>query len=224
MSDEMEPSASPIDAGRVARRAMIIAAVVCRSYSDDPKRAAECESLRQRITEWISALDVQDEIEPFEATLLNASIGAIDQKTVWRNTWLVEDLALLVWALGLSPLPKMDEQVDPFATTDVLNFLSDNAREIVNEATLRPAGELDACREVLYAIHCRLNEFRRYGKSKDVSDWFEPSWLSLLNLEPVTSGKGDLHLKGKPLAECDENLLSSCRSIIEGRHRAIIGW
>ena len=222
MSDEMKLPASPIDAKRVARRALIMSAVACRTSIDNPQKAEEGEPIRQRIIKWISTLDVQDEIEPFETALLNAPIGSLDQRTVIRGTWLVEGLSILVWALGLSPLPKMDEKVDPYVTTDLLNFLSDDARKVVNEATLRLPAELDSCREVFYAVHCRLNDFERNRKTKDVSGWFEPHWRSLLNLENVLSPKGDLLLKGKPLADADERIFSTCTSIIVERHRAII--
>jgi hypothetical protein len=222
LSEEMELPASSIDAKRVAYRALIMAAVACRSFTDNPKRTEEGEPLRQRIIKWISTLDVQDEIEPYEMALLNAPIGSIDQSTVNRGTWLVEGVSILVWSLGLSPLPKVDEQVDPYATTDLLNFLSDDAREIVNGASLRLPTELDACREVLYAIHCRLNDFKRNKKPKDISSWFKPHWLNLLNLENVLSAHGDLLLRGKTLADCDATILSNCTSIIQERHRAII--
>ena len=41
-------------------------------------------------------------------------------------------------------------------------FLGDDAADVVDTAQLLSPAELEACRELFYAVHCRLTDFRRH--------------------------------------------------------------
>jgi Domain of unknown function (DUF4272) len=139
---------TPPSAQRVARRALVLSAVVCRGNIDHGAGNADTESLRNRILDWITFLDVQDEIEPREAALLKAPLSALTQQQVIDATWQAEGLAVLAWALKRLNLPKHDEKVDPYAVTDALGFLNEDAAELIRFAQLRGDAEIRALREL----------------------------------------------------------------------------
>src|SRR5205085_8399205 len=137
-------------AARVARRSLVLSALACRGFIDHGAGNPDAESLRERILGWISALRVWSEVEACEAPVLRAPLGTLNRKDVLRYSWCVEGVAVLAWALGRFDLPAHDELVDQYAVTDALWFLSEDARDILNEATLRSHTELDAYRELMY--------------------------------------------------------------------------
>src|SRR5690242_19762563 len=117
----------PFVIARVARRALIMAAVVCRgsleSYADQP----DAEPLHARILEWLNQTDLWKEAEPSEENLLHASLGNLHQEEVIRATWYVEGLAILAWALKQREFPRHDQQVDPPEVAESVGLLSGEA-------------------------------------------------------------------------------------------------
>jgi hypothetical protein len=224
MNDDYdEPAERPHDAVRVARRSLVLSAAACRGSIDHGAGDPDAESLRERMLEWLGALDLWNEVEPGEQGILHAALGTLDQKAVIRYSWCVEGLAVLAWALGRFDLPAHDEQVDPYAVTDAVWFLSEDARDIVTEATLRSHPELEAYRELMYAIHCRLRVSTHDTEPKNFKKWTERSWLDALQLKPegVIAGH-ELSIGGKPIHEAEEDRRRECQSIAFERHRAII--
>jgi len=144
LENEESIEATPPNAQRVARRALVLSAVVCRGNIDDGAGNADTESLRKRTLDWIAFLDVQEEIEPQEAALLKTPLGGLTERRVIDATWQAEGLAVLAWALGRLDLPKHDEKVDPYAVTDALDFLSEDAAELIGSARLRGETEIRA--------------------------------------------------------------------------------
>jgi hypothetical protein len=98
----------------VARRALILSAIVCRSNSDhDPTNPAAI-ALWNRLKAWIESLDVASEIEPAEKEMIYAPLGSLDKQKGTRAMWRAEGLGILAWALGRFPFPKYGEKVDPY--------------------------------------------------------------------------------------------------------------
>src|SRR5579864_2472225 len=89
---------NPPSVDRVARRALILSAIVCRGHIDHGAGDVEAESLRSRMLDWVQSLDLQEEIEPQESALLNAPLGALAKRQVISATWQAEGLAILGWA------------------------------------------------------------------------------------------------------------------------------
>lgn len=139
----------PPNAQRVARRAMVLSAVVCRSCSDHDPDDPDAQDLWQRLKDWIESLDVDTEIESHERQLIHAPLGSLSEKDRIAGTWRVEGLAILAWSLGLLSFPPHDEKVDAYEVTDATAILNPEAAEIVESANLRPHSELSACRELL---------------------------------------------------------------------------
>jgi hypothetical protein len=201
----------------------VLAATACRGHLDSSPADPEARSLHARLTEWVSSVGIEDELEPREETLLRASLGELTRQQRLDATWAVEGLAVLAWALGQWTFPKHDEKVDPYEVTDAVGFLADHTAELATTASLRSRDELEACRELLYAIHCRLREIGRRVRRIDFDKWIEPKGLVLLNIdESRLVIEGDLGILGQPLHRIDKHALRSCESIIRERHRAAI--
>jgi len=225
MNDTTDQSAAdrPVNATRVARRALVLAAVVCRGSIERDAGQPGAESVRNRVLDWLTALNLWDEVEPWEEKVLRAGMGTLEAKEVIGSTWYAEGLAVLAWTLNRLDLPRHDEKVDPYAVADSLWFLSEDAAEVIRTATLRSEVELKACRELLYAIHCRLRDFARHKTQQSFTGWVEQAWIATLKLDAAQLiVRGDLALKGKPITEVKEDCLQESEWITRERHRAII--
>jgi hypothetical protein len=223
MKDELiEPLVPPPDAQRVARRAMVLSAIVGRVFLErapkDPKAIDGCN----RTIQWVEQLRLKDELEPSEEKLLYGSQGKLKKEQCITGSWNAEGLSILAWALRLFDFPKHDQQVNPFQISGNLGFLNEKAAAVIKSAKLRPAKELSACRELLYALHCRLREFPRNNSAKNIKDWIEPTWLKALGIDSPLGSKHDLKIGDVELSMADEENIQLTESIICGRHRAII--
>ena len=171
----------------------------------------------------MTGLNLLREVEPSEEKILRTPLGGLEPKEVIKATWGVEGLAVLAWALNRLALPRHDEKVDSYAVTDSLWFLSEDANEVISTASLRSLAELEACRELLYAIHCRLRDFARNRSRKNFTTWVEKTWISTLRLDSAHMiAHDDLAIGDKAISEVEDNRLQECELITRERHRAII--
>jgi hypothetical protein len=213
----------PMGAARVARRSLILAAVVCRGSIDSGAGDAEAESLHKRIPEWLSELGIWDEVEPSEEKVLRAPLGGLAANDVIRVTWYAEGLAVLAWALNRLEFPRHDEKVDPYAVSDSLWFLSEDAAEVISTAKLRGPTEFEACRELLYAIHCRLRGVIRNKRQENFTSWLKRAWIDTLRLDAAhLIVHNDLAIDDKAIYEVEDTRLQECEWVTCERHRAII--
>jgi hypothetical protein len=206
----------------VARRVLILSAIVCRSNIDHDPTNPDAIALWGRVKTWIESLDVAAEIEPAERDMIYALLGSLDNRKRIQATWHAEGLGILAWALGRFPLPKNDQKVDPYELTDSLAFLSEDGADIIKTAELRPRHELSACRELLYAIHCRLRQFFRDKQARSIVAWIEPQWLDTLGIESPLGPTGDLHIGNVEIADASEEDVRGYEQAVYERHRAAI--
>lgn len=224
MPDEnsCEPLVPPPDAQRVARRALVLSAIVCRSNSDYAPENPDAIDLWKRLLNWVEELKLEEEMESFEREMLYKPLGKLEKKERIVGSWRAEGLAILAWALDCFDFPKHDEKIDPFEVTGSLWFLDENANEVIKSAKLRPTKELSACRELLYALHCRIREFQRNKSANNIKDWIEPAWLQTLRIDSPLGPKYDILIGDGELSMADEENIQLTESIICERHRAII--
>ena len=80
---------------------MVLSAIVCRSNSDRDPSNPDAIDLWQRLKSWVERLELNDEMEPAESSMLYAPLGSLDDR--WRvlPTWEVEGLAILAWGTGV---------------------------------------------------------------------------------------------------------------------------
>ena len=207
-------------AQRVARRALILAALVCRGNLDaDARRARDvCARLR----DWCHRLPLGDELGARERRVLEAPFGALTPEARLRAGWESEGLAVVAWALGRCELPRFDRKVDPFAVTDAVGLLADEVW-LLDKPKLRPRAAIAALREVLYAGHVRLAQFARTRTPRNVAHYFEPEWFAASGVENDVLAKcGDLAIDGRRVAVAPEARWRDCLAVVQFRHRAIV--
>ena len=214
---ELHPPAARI----VAERAMILGALACRGHLEHGAGDATAEEMNARLLEWLRLLDLWGSMDPAEKVLLESSLGTLSQRDESTAGWRAEGLLVVEWALGLADLIPHDTKADPFELTDALYFLHEDAGEIVEEATLRDSEDLAACRELYYAVHVRLREFRRSPGMNDCRQHFEAEWPHRLGLPGPLVGK-DLGIQGRPISKADADAVELAEMIVHERHRAAI--
>src|SRR5579862_2763402 len=131
------------DAQRVARRALIISAMICRAFvDDDPEQNEFSESIRA----WVNRTGLIPELEPEEKKILYSPPGSMTRQQRINWTWRSEGLVVLAWALGLVDFPPHDECIDPEVVAGALGFLSNDARGFIKSARLLDEDQLiDQC-------------------------------------------------------------------------------
>jgi hypothetical protein len=221
-SDDEDEELPPPTATRVARRSLVLAALCCRGFIDRGAGDPDAESLRNRLKVWLADSELTDEIEKEEAEIFALPLGALRPSQAISIAWEVEGLAIFAWALGKGTLPPWFSQVDPYATTDDIGLLAPNAIFDGSTTVLKPVGEIEAIREMYYAIHCRLCEYDRSPATRDIRHWFELSWAKLLGCQLPLGADGDLCIDGSTLHETSSDRRGECHSIVRSRHRATV--
>lgn len=207
----------------VARRALALSAYCCRGYIDQGKGNADAESLRERLIQWLCRFDLMGQLGPTELEAVRALLGSLRPGLASRITWDVEGLAVLAWALGRGARPEHDGEVDPYAITDSVSLLANDADTAIATAKLRSNEELEAYRELMYAVHCRVRDFRRNGGRKDFASWIEPKWLDLLGIDTKRiMSDGDLGFGGQPISSLNADKVARYEWSITEQHRASI--
>jgi hypothetical protein len=209
----------PPDPSRVARRALVLAALTCRGHLD--MGGADAAAMYTRLRQWFERPMLGDEADESERLLVAAPLGSLEPAVSARATWSAEGLAVVAWALHRFDLPPHDTNVDPFEVTDAVGLLSDDIW-LLDDPKLRSAEQLDALRDVLYGLHSRLTDFRRHRTPKDARSWFEPTWFETLQLVSPFAVDGDIAVGGRSLVEASEQQVEECLWVIAERHRASI--
>lgn len=219
--EDAEPR--PPTAQQVARRALILAALSCRGFIETGAGNSEAEELLLRIRNWLQSTGLCEHLEPEETQVIDANLGELEAPQAHRIQWAVEGLSVLAWAVGDSGFPSHDQQVDPYAITDSVGLLSAEAPEFIASAQLRTANELKCCRELMYAVHCRLRDFLRGSNRRDFSSWVDQRWPEVLRLDPARLFVGnELAVGGRALPDVPRNLVQQCEWAVCERHRASI--
>ncbi len=104
-----------------------------------------------------------------------------------------------------------------------MGLLSDDALQMLSNSRLRSMNEISACRELLYAVHCRLRDYLRHRQGKDFTGWIEPEWLDVLHVERQrVIAESDLAIGGIPISKVAEGRIRSCEWAVCEQHRASI--
>ena len=213
----------PKSAVQVARRSMVLASLVCRGFMDEKKNRYKAKSLHKRLLEWLTVMNLWEELEPAEEIVIRASLGELSEKEVISCTWYSEGLMVLSWALRRFELHRHDLQIDAFEVADSVCFLWDDADECIQVAQLRNSEELQAYRELCYAIHSRLTDFKRHKTKKNIKHWIDEQWLGVLRIDGTSViVDNDLAIDGQSLINVNDERIRECESIAKERHRATI--
>jgi hypothetical protein len=216
------PLANPPDVEQVLRRAFAMSALVCRGSIENGAGHPEAEALHMKILGWVAGQGLIDQLSPNELGLLKTPLGRLIETQVIEATWAVEGLAMLAWGATLYELPMHDEKVDPYAVTDIVGFLIDEVKAIIDSAKLRTPTELTACRELLYGVHSRLRDFLCNQQPQFFAGWVERWWLDALGIPfDYLIVNNDLAIDRMPVTQAGLERVQTCEWIIRERHRAI---
>jgi hypothetical protein len=216
--DSAEREEAPPSAEKVARRAVVLAAVSCRGVLElDPERE-QAARFWARVSDWWSRLGLNAELEPREAALLAAPFGTSSQQDVVDASWRSEALSILAWALQRTELRSHDEQVDPAAVAHALGFLEEHT--VLESPALRPAPDLESYSNVAFTVHWRLRDFSLNPRALDLAEFCKTAWFGPLSLDGVRLVEGDLALGNLPISRAPARDIRMAMSIAQERHQA----
>jgi hypothetical protein len=223
--NEEESEPRPPSAERVAKRAMVLAAVAERGLLEReafPGNKDKMEQARKFHLARIRAIGVDDEPEPDEWELLQRPVGTLDDQAVINAVWRIEGLIVLAWSLGWLDLPAYDELVVPTAVADALILVDDDqAKEMIARATLRTREEIAALNEHLLAFHWRMRNYRLRPTAMDFVAFSQNCWFGSFDISKFRVLDGDLAIGANPIGKASPDELSICGSIAQERHLAI---
>lgn len=218
---------SPPSSDRVAKRALVMSAVIHRAFMEPRSEEPEVQTECQNIITWLKHLNIQDELEVEEREILNTPPGKLSDRQVINSTWRSEGLAVLAWALNCFDLPAYDEMVDPQAVVNRLYFLDEGAEELLISPNLRASNELEQYAERMFALHWRLQEFRLNPKKMNFRQFAEEAWFGPLDVSGLRFINNDLAIGHSELSIATSQDIQKCVSITIERHQAanwLIGY
>jgi hypothetical protein len=211
---------------RVAARALVLSAVVCRAYLEMNHKDMPRESWnpqRDHVIDWLKGLGLAAELEPQERDFLHAPCGIVDPQLVTNAAWRGEGLAVLAWALNRFGLPAYDEEAfPPDLAQESVGFLNpEAARQLLDTAVLRPAAEIERFATYATMVTWRLRTFRMYSGRWDFVEYlrrhtaFREAWL-----EGLRFVDGDLAIGEQAVANVPPEKVHTWERVAEERQRA----
>jgi hypothetical protein len=174
---EQLPEPIPPTALRVAQRALVLSAVICRSGIEGDGGNQQAEALREQVVGWIERLGLNGEAEPEEMELLRTPLGSLPKKRLVEASWRTEGLVVLAWALGRCELPDYDREANGPDTADTIGFLEEKDNAIIHQPALRPRLEIAALADHLFTLHWRLRQFSLDQASMDFQEFSRTAWF-----------------------------------------------
>jgi hypothetical protein len=211
---------------RIAARALALAAVSARGMMElnasEDESESSLEDSRKKTLLWCSELSIDSELEPLEREALNTPIGELSERLHLDSIWRFEGLAVLLWALQISELPKYDALAEPDSLLPAIGFLDHGlGKALLQSPQLRSVGELNDLNKQLFTYHWRLREFQLRPKAMDFQSFGETAWFGPLDLTWAgLDESNDLTLQGTAIHEAKKDTLSTCSSIANERHQA----
>jgi len=226
MEEEEFQEPPPPTPEKVARRALVLSAVTCRSMIDD-KQDPWAKEMSTQILEWLERLDLKKELSEWEKALLTKPFGELSEKDRRDGSWLSEAMVILAWALGKTPLPSFDAQCDPPDVGSCLGFTQPIVETALSSPQLLPREQLSEYNEFIYNLHWRVRDHRLRGGPYDFESLARKAWGEPILRHGLKIIDKDIALGGIPLTQAPESARRSITSITQERHRAsnwLIGY
>lgn len=202
----------------IYRTALFLAYVACRGMIDGdphPKAAATARRICDHFKEdWVHGLT----LDPPERRFIDAPFGKIPPTQRIEASWLIENMAVLAWAVKVAELPPYYRKVDGAAVSRALGAFQAGQVEKIGEATLRETSEIIAGAQVYAALYWRLTTYRKDGAAVDFEAKLTAPEGHLLvgGLEFIDR---DLAVEGKPLREMSEEEVQTVSGIVHQRYQ-----
>lgn len=210
----------PPSADRVARRALVFAALSCRAFVEGHEDDSDAVDLHARLLPWFKSLDIERECSEWERGVLHASMGTLTDRDRIQASWLSEPMLILAWALGKVELPAFDMQCDPQGVANSLGFLLPSNETVLVDPTLRSKDELSNYNWFIYNIHWRLLDFSLHQNTYDFASLARKAWGEPILRYGLHLVENDISIDELPLPRLSENAFRSLMSITQERHRA----
>ncbi|HEY4646039.1 MAG TPA: DUF4272 domain-containing protein [Steroidobacteraceae bacterium] len=191
-----EPSPTPPANERVARRAIVFAALAMRSELEGEGASTENVQCQKDMVTWLAETGANAEVEPLEQQFLEADIGTLTPKQTVDRSWEAEAMVVLAWALGLADLPPFDRVCQPATVAQALGFWQPNWEALLATVVRRSEDEVAALANHLFTVHWRLREFYLH---RQPIDFVEVAERTQFGLDPTDLPliQGDLAVDGR---------------------------
>jgi hypothetical protein len=228
----------------VAGRALVLAALHYRIAFENflVQRADEDSRLANaNLLSWVEQAGLLPEFEPGEWDLLRAPLGRLPAAAVAGESWRLEGLGVLAWALRRYRLPPYDSPVGSAVLEGLELFGPPGAPDLRDAAAVRPPEEVRRYAAQITVVHWRLRQFQlRPGSpvyreaTRKPPPWghgvgagmdfaahlrahprFRDYWLENLRLVG-----GDLALGGRSLADASPEDVRQCTALAAARQVA----
>lgn len=205
-------------AEQAARRALALAAVVCRSGIEQNAGDSEAESFRAEVLQWLDTAGVASSLEPEELEMLQAPLGTLTEQQEKNAGWRAEGLGLLAWALNRWELDPFYAPTDAPAVAEALGFMEPEGLEMLKSPKLRSKPEREELARQLYLIHMRLRQaYDKEPSSRNAAQLAIELKVNPVDLDLVDD---DLAISNVPLSEVPSEVIRYTISTVAERHRA----
>jgi hypothetical protein len=220
--EEDLPEPMPPTPERVARRALALAAVAQRALLESDWLWWSRGKRHREILVWVADIDIGDELEPDEWSVLQRPPGRLQPQDHINSMWRLEGLVVLAWALGRYDMPPQDALVNPKKLLKAIGLAdADRARELLASPTLRSAEELAKMSKILLAIHWRLREFSLRPQKVDLRKFAKEGWMCPFDISPIALVEDDLAIEHFTISKALAESVSRTHSSAMERHLAI---
>lgn len=210
----------PPSAERVAARALILSAVVCRAAIEGDAGNPEAEEFRGSVRDWVHRVGIAEEAEASEMALLETKLGGLAARQRIDGSWRAEGLVILAWALGKCELPVYDTGVDPYPISQALGFRDERYDSVLSAPKLRSLDEISYVGEKFFSLHWRLRQYSMDNKPMNFEQFAKTAYFGPLLLDGLRLISHDIEIRGKPLCDSSESEWREVLSITRERQQA----
>jgi hypothetical protein len=144
--EDTDPEDIPRTAERIARRALVLSAVITAAYG----------SPAEQIRDWLVVEGLRDEITPDELKFLD---DPSNKQSRINFTWRVEALQILLWCIQkIDSLPPLSGQCNTEPLKKATVFPPAPTAEFITSATLRDLEEIYDENERVYQAHWKVRD------------------------------------------------------------------
>jgi hypothetical protein len=215
-----DPVAILPSAERVAARALVLSAIVCRAAIEGDAGNTTAEAFRADVLSWIRDLGLVEEVESNEVALLECKLGGLSDRDRIDASWRAEGLAVLAWALRRCELPVYDKRADPYPIALALGFREIRRDSILENPGLRLTGEVSNLADVLFTLQWRMRQFSVDRKPMNFGEFAKTARFGPLSLMGLRLVSDDLEIRGVPVCDASEEDWREVLSIARERQQA----